>query len=156
VIGCTGSRRGRQSRRARLKDVLQEEGANVFTADMLAQVAGSLRDLDQIAPDPVVIFFEPPSLDERIVNQYALFSMMSDPTVGLDGWLRDHPGLARRIIIPHELKWEVRDKLDQANVTERVLFPGLDGLSGWLKRQYTPKSGVRSQRSEIGQRGTDL
>ncbi len=33
------------------------------------------------------------------------------------------------IVIPASLKWKSRDKLDQANVNERVLFPCLDGLS---------------------------
>ena len=86
-----------------------------------------------------MLFLEPPALDERIVNQFALFSLMSRADRRLDEWLEQRPGLARRVVIPAELKWEVRDKLDQANVTERVLFPGLDGLSRWLARYYRPR-----------------
>jgi hypothetical protein len=64
---------------------------------------------------------------------------MSSPSASLDEWVADHPKLFRRIVIPTELKWEVRDKLDQANINERVLFPGLDGLSRFLKRYYSPR-----------------
>jgi hypothetical protein len=79
-------------------------------------------------------------MDDRIVNQFALFSMMTDSVARLDQWLRHAPGCWRQVIIPAHLKWEIRDKLDQANITERVLFPGLDGLSQWLKRHYSPKN----------------
>jgi len=65
---------------------------------------------------------------------------VSDPHGKLDGWLDDHPGLVRRVQIPAALKWEIRDKLDQANITERVLFPGLDGLSSWLRRYYSRRT----------------
>jgi hypothetical protein len=87
----------------------------------------------------ITAFLEPPSLDDRIINQFALFSLMSSPTATLDAWLAARPGLARRIVIPAAMKWEVRDKLDQANVTERILRPGLDGLSSWLRRQYAQR-----------------
>ena len=75
---------------------------------------------------------------DRILNQFALFSLMSSPSARLDDWLERHPELCRKVRIPAKLKWEIRDKLDQANVNERVLFPGLDGLSRWLARYYTP------------------
>jgi hypothetical protein len=117
------------------------EGADVFTAELLDRAAGTLPALDEMGKDdPFLVFLEPPSLDERIVNQFALFSLMSSPTTNLGRWLQDRPDVYRRLVIPAELKWEVRDKLDQANITERVLFPGLDGLSRWLKRYYTPKT----------------
>jgi hypothetical protein len=125
---------------ARLRDQLDREGANVFTVEMLAESVASLDELDALCPEPYALFFEPPSIDDRIINQFAFFCVISDPHVALDDWLAEREGLARKIIIPAELKWEIRDKLDQSNVTERVLFPGLEGLTAWLKRHYSPRS----------------
>ena len=122
----------------RLKAILQEEQSQTLTIDMLSEFR-SLKAFDSLAQEPFVVFIEPPSLDTRILNQFALFSLMPDPSVRLDTFLEAHPDLCRRIVVPAELKWEVRDKLDQANINERTLFPGLDGLSRWLERYYTPK-----------------
>lgn len=97
----------------------------------------SLADFDELGE--FVAFFEPPSLDERIVNQSALFSVMPGPSLRLDEWLESHPEVGDKIVVPADLKPQIRDYLDQANVTERVLFPGLDGLADWLERYYTPK-----------------
>jgi hypothetical protein len=125
-----------------LRDVVAVgEGAIVFTTELLGEAVRDLQDLAGLGED-FALFVEPPSFDERIVNQYALFSLTSRPELRLDEWLRDHPRLWRKLVIPAELKWEVRDKLDQANVTERVLFPGLDGLSSWLSRHYLPRAGI--------------
>jgi hypothetical protein len=121
-----------------LREQLGREGANVFTTEMIGAVADDFDDFAELGDD-FVVFVEPPSFDERIVNQYALFSLMSRADASLDSWLADHPELARKVVVPQELKSEVRDKLDQANVTERVLFPGLDGLSRWLARYYAPR-----------------
>lgn len=125
---------------AKLRKLLDEEGSFVFTAELLDCVAPTLRALDELAREPFLIFLEPPSLDERIVNQAALFSLMSAANAAFDGWLHANPDLQRKLILPAELKWEVRDKLDQANINERVLFPGLDGLSAWLRRYYAERA----------------
>jgi len=117
-----------------------QEGAEYFTVAMLADVVETLEDLDSLSCSEFVLFFEPPSMDDRIVNQFALMSVMPAAHAMLDDWLLQYPEIWHKIIIPAELKWEVRDKLDQANITERVLFPGLDGLSKWQKRYYTPRN----------------
>ena len=125
----------------RLQQALQKEGSNVFTSELLQPLSSGLSDLEQLQQTPYVLFLEPPSLDARIVHQYALFSLMSTAQSVLHDWLGDRPELYFRIVIPAKLKWEVRDKLDQANITERVLLPGLGGLSRWLHRHYSPARG---------------
>jgi hypothetical protein len=131
---------------AAMRRMLEREGSDTATVEMMGAFP-TLAAFDRLARRPFVVFLEPPSLDRRIVNQFSLFSLMSSPRATFDGWLGRHPALARRIVIPAALKWEIRDKLDQANVNERVLFPGLDGLSRWLTRYYWPKPAGSSSRS---------
>lgn len=120
-----------------LKEALDDEGGDVFSVENLSHKINRLKDLENLYTETFPIFMEPPSLDDRMVNQYALFAFMSNIDFTLHDWLSSHPEIARKIIIPKEIKWELRDKLDQGNITERLLFPGLDGLSMWLKRQYS-------------------
>lgn len=142
IVWCVNFVEANKRLPARLRRILREEGSDTFTVEMLSAFP-SLRSFDALSREPFVVFLEPPAVDQRILNQLALFSLMSSPSAKLDEWLRQHPDLCRRVIVPSALKWEIRDKLDQANVNERVLFPGLDGLSRWLTRYYTPASDRR-------------
>ncbi|WP_432483179.1 FRG domain-containing protein [Kineococcus esterisolvens] len=121
-----------------VRSALREWGGAAFTVELLGQVAPTLTAFDALDPEPFMVFFEPPSLDERIVNQYASFSVLSSRRERPDAWLtRAEPPLVRKVVVPAALKPLVRERLDQANITERVLFPGLDGLSRWLTRYYS-------------------
>lgn len=127
-----------------LRRELAENAATVFSAAMLERVAPTLKDIEDLAGgggQPFTLFFEPPSMDARLVNQRALFSVTSDPSARLDEWLAEHPEHYHRLIIPAALKWELRNRLDEANFTERLLMPGLDGLTAWLARYYGPAPG---------------
>jgi FRG domain-containing protein len=131
-----------------LRDALEREGSLVFTTQMLADHAHDLDGLDSLTEDePFVLFFEPPSLDERIVNQAAVLSAISDARHHMEEWLEAQPDLWRAWRIPPSLKAEARDRLDQAHVNERVLLPGLDGLAAWLRRYYSPR---RAEQEEGG------
>jgi hypothetical protein len=145
VVWCVNFIEANKRLPRRLRRILEDEGSDTFTVEML-NAFKTLREYDALRREPFVVFMEPPALDRRILNQLALFSLMSSATAGLDDWLEAHPQLCRKVRIPAAIKWEIRDKLDQANVNERVLFPGLDGLSRWLARYYTPtaKQGDRA------------
>jgi FRG domain-containing protein len=137
VVWCVNFAKTNQRLPVRLRRQLEREQSDAFTIDMLDEFP-SFAAFDRLSRRPFVAFLEPPSIDARVMHQHALFSLMSSPTASLDEWLLAHPQLSRRVIVPAALKWEIRDKLDQANINERILFPGLDGLSRWLTRYYMP------------------
>ena len=137
VVWCVNFVEANKQLPPRLRRIMAREGSQTVTVDMLS-VFKELRDFDALARSPFLVFLEPPAIDRRILNQLALFSLMSSPTARIDDWIRRHPDLCRRVVVPAALKWEIRDKLDQANVNERILFPDLDGLSRWLTRYYLP------------------
>lgn len=139
AVWCVDYRKTNEMLPKPLRAVLEQHDVNIFTTEMINSVATTLEEFDAMSKHEFVLFFEAPSLDERIVNQFALFSLPSSATLSLEDLLKRREAAYRRIVFPAKLKWEVRDKLDQVNITERVLFPGLDGLSQWLKRYFTTR-----------------
>jgi len=91
-----------------LRTILTEKRAFLFSVEMLEWIS-EIDALDALGEhQPFVLFFEPPSLDARIVNQGAVMSVLSSPLLVLNKFLRRHSDLYYRIIIPRRLKWESR------------------------------------------------
>ena len=83
-----------------------------------------------------MVIVEPPSIDQRIINQYSFFSIIPSNMASVEGFLRERTEKTVKYIIRKEIKWQIRDLLDQLNISERIVYPGLDGLSKWLARHY--------------------
>ncbi len=114
----------------------------VFDTRMLETLYPNLAALDKSGGSAEnMMLWEPPSLDARIANQSGMLSFMNGPDTSQHAFLgrhaASHPDLLIRIVIDARAKQEVRDMLDQNNISERMLFPGLPGLCAWLKRYYS-------------------
>ena len=121
----------------RLHEILINDSVNVFSQEMLDKVAPSFEKLKALSDQPFSLFFEPASMVSRIENQYALFSLSSDVEMQID-LMPQAISAFTRIIIPWEVKLEIRDKLDYINISERMLYPGLGGVCQWIARRYAP------------------
>ncbi|MCR5674704.1 MAG: FRG domain-containing protein [Lachnospiraceae bacterium] len=108
----------------------------VFSVEMLEEACGSLAQYDEDMGDRSMVVIEPPSVDPRIANQYSFFSVIPSEMTDIEGFLDRSTEQTVRYLIKKELRWQLRDFLDHQNINERLIYPGLDGISRWLGRHY--------------------
>lgn len=121
------------------KDALNSEKTFVFSVNLLNSVVQSLKQYDEDMGNQAFVSLEPPSVDQRIINQYSFFTIIPSGIDNISSFLAECPAETTKYVIDKSLRWQLRDILDQFNVNERIIYPGLDGLSKWIARHYYKK-----------------
>ena len=118
------------------QEIMQRYCTTVFSMEMLQEACDSLEQYDEDMQEDNMLVIEPPSLDRRIISQYSFFSIVPSGMKDIEAFLNTNTLKTARFVIAKELRWQIRDFLDHQNITERMVYPGLDGLSKWLGRHY--------------------
>lgn len=121
------------------RQVLKNHGVSVFSVDLLSEVTNSLSQYDDDMGRSAMVVLEPPSINQRIVNQYSFFSVIPTDMDDVEDFLEKNTEHTALYTIDRKLRWRVRDMLDQLNMSERIVYPGLEGLSKWIGRHYFVK-----------------
>jgi hypothetical protein len=122
-----------------MTELKEKQGTNLFNIETLSKAFPCISDFDAAEaelPCPSLLFFEPPSISPRIINQYAYFSVIPSATFDTAVWLEAHLDWCWKIVVPTGLKKEIRERLLVMNISERTIYPGLDGISRWLRAWY--------------------
>ena len=124
---------------ARYRSAVNRVQSTIFTLDMLGELTGSLNQYDIDMGNQSMVVVEPPSINSRIINQYSFFSIIPTDMKDIEGFLDRRTEHTVKYVIDRKLRWRVRDMLDSLNISERLLYPGLEGLSKWIARHYYVK-----------------
>ena len=111
------------------KKALKNKKTFIFSVSLLSEVVNSVQ-----------VIVEPPSLDQRIVNQYSFFTILPKGISNFDEFLKNNTENTVKYIISRELQWDIRDILDQLNINDRIMYPGIDGIAKWIARHYFVKN----------------
>lgn len=121
------------------RNVVNRNQSTIFSVEMLDSITHSLSQYDEDMGKDAMIIIEPPSINQRIVNQYSFFSLVPMDMMDIEEFLDRRTENTVKYVIDKNLRWRVRDMLDQLNMSERIVYPGLDGLSKWIARHYYVK-----------------
>lgn len=121
------------------RNVVNKNRSTIFSVEMLDSITHSLSEYDEDMGRDAMIIIEPPSINQRIVNQYSFFSLVPMAMDDIEEFLDRRTENTVKYVIDKNLRWRVRDMLDQLNMSERIVYPGLDGLSKWIARHYYVK-----------------
>ncbi len=127
------------------RETLEKAQAEVFTVELLRQVTDSLSEYDRDMGGHAMALLEPPSLGSRIITQYAHFAVVPTGMDNVETFLEENTSNTVKYVIDRKLRWRVRDMLDELNMSERIVYPGLDGLSAWIGRHYYVKDRPEGQ-----------
>ena len=122
------------------QQVMEKERTTTFSLKMLQEACSGPEEYDADMQGRSMLIVEPPSIEQRIVNQFSFFSIIPSGMDDVEEFLKKYTEKTVRFIIRKEIRWQARDLLDQLNISERIIYPGLDGLSRWLERHYYIKS----------------
>ncbi len=115
---------------------LEETKSTTFSVELLTRVAHSIAEYDEDMGTSTLVNLEPPSISQRIINQYSFFSVIPAGITDIEAFLDAHTRETVKYVISKDIRWDIRDLLDQMNVNERIIYPGLDGLTKWITRHY--------------------
>ena len=137
VIWAIDHRKMNNSLPKKYTDILKIHNGISYTFEMLEELHLKIDEYFNDMKDEHFLFVEPPAIDERIVNQFSVLSIMPDSLDPLEDFLYSNKeAVAYKFIIPAEKLHKFSDQLEIFNISERTLFPGLDGIASWLKRRY--------------------
>jgi len=120
-------------------EALSRKRTFIFSVKLLSEIVNSIEDYDRDMNGQSLVTIEPPSIDQRIVNQYSFFTIIPSGISDLEKYLYDNTERTIKYIIDKNLRWDLRDILDQLNLSERIIYPGIDGIAKWLARHYYVK-----------------
>ena len=121
------------------RQAVNREQTTLFSVEILTRITDSLQQYDEDMGNHSMVIIEPPSTNPRIVSQYSFFSLVPMGITDIEAYLNEYTNHTVKYVIDRQLRWRVRDMLDQLNISERLLYPGLEGLSKWIARHYYVK-----------------